>query len=187
MVAKEFLKKVRMFFLMRFKYKLISYGKNFYCGKDLFISKNVLRVGHDVYIGNYSQINTKTFIDDYSMLASYVSIIGGSHNYKLLGEPMRFSGDGGFRPVRIEKDVWIGHGVVIMHGVTIGEGSIVAAGSVITKNILPYTIVGGNPAKFIKKRFASEEECIEHSRKIHMRSAKQYKRMPKLAKVHRQN
>lgn len=46
---------------------------------------------------------------------------------------------------------------MIMPGVTIGEGAIVAAGSVVTKDVAPYTIVGGNPAKEIKKRFSEEE------------------------------
>lgn len=59
----------------------------------------------------------------------------------------------------VENDVWIGANVIVMDGVTIGTGAIVAAGSVITKDIAPYEIVGGVPAKVIKKRF--EEETID--------------------------
>lgn len=58
--------------------------------------------------------------------------------------------------VVIGNDVWIGHGVIILAGVTIGDGAILAAGSVITKDVEPYHIVGGNPAKLIKKRFSEE-------------------------------
>jgi len=57
----------------------------------------------------------------------------------------------------IESDAWIGMNAMIMPGVTIGEGAIVAAGSVVTKDVAPYTIVGGNPAKEVKKRFSEEE------------------------------
>lgn len=52
----------------------------------------------------------------------------------------------------IEDEVWLGANSIILSGVTIGKGAIVAAGSVVTKDVPPYTIVGGNPAKFIKNR-----------------------------------
>lgn len=55
--------------------------------------------------------------------------------------------------VTIGHDVWIGHGAIILPGVTIGNGSIVGAGSVVTKNVEPYTIVVGNPAKPLRPRF----------------------------------
>ena len=53
----------------------------------------------------------------------------------------------------IGNDVWIGHGVTIMPGVEIGDGSVIAANSHVVKNVAPYTIVGGNPARFIRGRF----------------------------------
>ncbi len=55
-------------------------------------------------------------------------------------------------PIIVENNAWIGGRSVILQGVTIGKGAIVAAGSVVTKNVDPYTLVGGTPAKFIKKR-----------------------------------
>lgn len=57
----------------------------------------------------------------------------------------------------IGNDVWIGQGVLIIGGVNIGDGAVVAAGAVVTKDVEPYTIVGGVPARFIKKRFTEEE------------------------------
>ncbi|RHB40483.1 antibiotic acetyltransferase [Enterocloster aldenensis] len=59
----------------------------------------------------------------------------------------------------LENDVWIGESAIILSGVTIGQGAVVAAGAVVTKNIMPYSIVGGNPAKLIRYRF--NEEIIE--------------------------
>lgn len=60
-------------------------------------------------------------------------------------------GDMEFHPIHIEDKVWLGANVTILPGVTIGEGAIVAAGAVVTKDVPPRTIVGGIPAKFIKK------------------------------------
>ena len=59
--------------------------------------------------------------------------------------------------VHIEEGVWVGCNATILKGVTIGKGAVVAAGSVVTKDVLPYSIVGGNPAKVIKYRFTPEQ------------------------------
>lgn len=58
--------------------------------------------------------------------------------------------------VIIENDVWIGTGTTILSGVIIGNGAVIGAGSVVTKDVAPYTIVAGNPARLIKKRFDDE-------------------------------
>lgn len=69
------------------------------------------------------------------------------------------------QPVVIEDDVWCGANVTILKGVTIGRGSVVAAGAVVTKSFPPYSIIGGVPARLLKKRF-SETEIREHERII---------------------
>ena len=56
----------------------------------------------------------------------------------------------------IGNDVWIGYDAIVMPGVQIGDGAIIASGSVVTKDVEPYCIVGGNPAKLIRKRFSDE-------------------------------
>ena len=65
--------------------------------------------------------------------------------------------------VIIENDVWIGDGCTIMSGIRIGSGSVIAARSVVVKDVAPYTIVGGNPARFIKERFPKSitEQLLE--------------------------
>ncbi len=57
-------------------------------------------------------------------------------------------------PVTIGHDVWIGHGAIILPGRSIGTGAVVAGGAIVTKDVAPYTIVAGNPAKVIRPRFA---------------------------------
>ncbi len=59
--------------------------------------------------------------------------------------------------VTIGHDVWIGHGVTVTAGVTIGTGAVVGAGAVVTRDVDPYTIVGGVPARFIKRRFTEAQ------------------------------
>ena len=55
-------------------------------------------------------------------------------------------------PIAIQANAWIAGWSIVLPGVTIGEGAVVAAGAVVTKDVEPWTVVGGNPAKFIKKR-----------------------------------
>lgn len=67
-------------------------------------------------------------------------------------ECVRTKGD-----VHIGSDVWVGSNVVILSGVTIGHGAVIGAGSVVSKNVLPYTIIGGNPARTIRRRFSDSQ------------------------------
>lgn len=59
--------------------------------------------------------------------------------------------------VVIGNDVWIGNNVILMDGITIGDGAIIGTGAIVTKDVEPYSIVGGIPAKLIRKRFSQEE------------------------------
>ncbi|MEL7151447.1 MAG: DapH/DapD/GlmU-related protein, partial [Pseudomonadota bacterium] len=64
--------------------------------------------------------------------------------------------------VTIGHDVWIGHGVTITAGVTIGTGAVIGAGAVVTKDVAPYTVVGGVPAREIKRRFTyAQAEALQ--------------------------
>ena len=70
-------------------------------------------------------------------------------------EDLKYNKDG--FTVTIGNDVWIGHGVSIKSGITIGDGAVIAAGAVVTKDVQPYAIVGGVPARLIRYRFSEEQ------------------------------
>ena len=107
-------------------------------------------------------IYPKVEIGKYTMLANDVKVIGGDHRYDLSGLPIIFSGRNNLKATKIGDDVWIGANSIIMTGVKIGDGAIIAAGSVVTKDIEPYIVVGGIPARFIKKRFKTDVEVSAH-------------------------
>ena len=64
-------------------------------------------------------------------------------------------------PPQIGHDVWIGSGAIVLRGVTIGNGAVVAAGAVVTRDVAPYTVVAGVPARLLKPRFESEAQRLQ--------------------------
>lgn len=134
-------------------------------------------------IGSYSYVNKNTLIQNakignYCSIASNVKIGLGRHpinlfststlfyttkntfNIKLIENDLDFQE---YLPIIIEHDVWIGTGAIVMDGVRIGNGAIIAAGAVVTKDVAPFAIVGGIPAKIIKYRFSENirEQLLE--------------------------
>ncbi len=85
------------------------------------------------------------------MMAPEVAIIATNHNYDRIDIPMNQQGEIN-KTIEIGDDCWLGYRSIICAGVKIGKGSIVAAGAVVTKDVPPYSIVGGIPAKVIKTR-----------------------------------
>lgn len=163
--------------LKKIKWRKYSFGKNFHSGRGVHLwAKNSISIGDNFYIGRYSQIECDCFIGNNVIFGNYVALVGKfDHNFKQIGTPTRlasqirdssYSWIGLNLKVIIEDDVWIGYGSIIISGVRIGKGSIIASGSVVVKDVQPYTIVGGNPAKFLKFRF-SEEEILVHEKLIY--------------------
>lgn len=87
------------------------------------------------------------------MMGTDVTIITRNHRFDRTDIPMMEQGFEEERPVYIGNDVWIGDRVLILPGVHIGDGSIIAAGAVVTKDVPPYSIVAGVPARKIRDRF----------------------------------
>lgn len=104
-------------------------------------------IARNCYIGVFKPI----VIGANSMIGAYSYIISANHSYQRRDVPINSQGYWG-APINIEEDVWLGTHVVVLPGVRIGKGAIVAAGSVVNKDIPPYEIWGGAPARFIKER-----------------------------------
>ena len=134
--------------------------------KNVFIYDNV-SIGPYAF---FSAKNAKVIIKANCAIAENLTIHTGNHA-RLIG---RFVSDitekdkpkGYDHDVVIENDVWIGSNVTILEGVTIGRGATVAAGAVVNKNVPPYSIVGGIPAKVIKF-YWSIDEILEHEAKLY--------------------
>lgn len=131
----------------------------------------------DQVLYHYEFIGTKLIIGKFCSIAPETRFIMDGGNHRMDGStfPFNIFGNGweAFTPSLAElpikgdtiigNDVWIGRGATIMPGVCIGDGAIISAEAVVVKDVEPYTIVGGNPAKEVRKRFSPEtiQELLE--------------------------
>ena len=156
-----------IFFFSRIKNKCITaYIKKQFRkhGKDIYISKGCvfndpknMEIGEHVYFGRnciIQSVHGDIIIGSHVMFGPGVNIHGGNDRYEIGGGDMdelkKQYGDD--PPVLIGSDVWIGANVIILSGAKIGDGAVIGAGSVVTKDIDPYSVAVGNPAKVIKNR-----------------------------------
>lgn len=114
----------------------------------------MVSVGDHCYLGDSVQLyawNEHITIGNHVLIAAGVRMITRKHGFADVELPMSEQGYDN-APIVIGDDVWIGFQAVILSGVTIGQGSIVGAGAVVTKDVEPHSIVGGVPARLIRKR-----------------------------------
>lgn len=110
----------------------------------------------DIFIGDYTHVTSRVKLVGPVTLGNYVTIGSGAqitgltHNYLDVTRPIAKQGVTPNRTV-VEDDVWIGGNSCINQGITIGTHSIIASGSVVTKNVPPYSVVGGNPARILRQ------------------------------------
>jgi acetyltransferase-like isoleucine patch superfamily enzyme len=131
------------------KYKNFSIGRYTYGKPKIYASKDSFSIGKfcsiadgvTIYAGAEHQTSWTT---TYPFL-EFPELIKDKEVNKSKGK------------VKIGNDVWLADGVLILSGVTIGDGAVIAARSVVTKDVKPYEIVGGNPAKHIKFRFSESQ------------------------------
>lgn len=154
--------KVKPDTIIHFTASLLRNPKNIIIGKNVIVKSYAhlcvcrdiasISIGDRTTIGFYTMIysSEKIEIGSDCMIAPFVYIVDSNHGInKAL--PMNQQ-DNISAPIKIGSDVWIGAHSTILRGVTIGDGAIVAAGSVVTKDVDPYSIVGGVPAKKIGER-----------------------------------
>lgn len=119
---------------------IFTYGGNITIGENCSINPYCVLYGHGgLSIGNNV------------LIAGGTMIIPSNHTFADRSVPIALQGNEA-RGIVIEDDVWIGHACSILDGVTIGKGSVIAAGSVVKDNVEPYSVMGGVPARLIRKR-----------------------------------
>ena len=127
------------------------------CGENVNVERHA-RFGRGVTLGDRSGIGINASIGEQTHIGSDVMmgpdcvIYTRNHRFDRLDIPMREHGYGPVEPVEIGDDCWIGGRVTILPGVHVGNGAVIAAGAVVTKDVPPYAVVGGVPAKIIYNR-----------------------------------
>lgn len=159
---------INMFFLKKNPHKLITLNNDLKLeGHNNFYNSVLSLCTIGAFSYSSSNLNYGVSIGRYCSLASNIKIMGAHHFPEWISTSPHFYSEDyhdtdpalvthnyrSRRNVTIGNDVWIGADVVLKNNITIGDGAIIASNSVITKNVEPYTIVGGNPAKLIRKRF----------------------------------
>ena len=139
----------------------VKFGKHVFFGPfSVCASKNgKIEIDDHATISSHCRLGStygKVYIGKYAMIGAYCYIGGGNHSLSDLSKPMmeqEFNSKGG---VEIEDDVWLGASVLVMDGVRIGKGSVIGACSMVNKDIPPYSIAYGIPAKVHGSRQKSE-------------------------------
>jgi len=121
-----------------------------YYGCDIMLLEGAKLTLGSGFMNSFTEIRCKEAItiEDGATIGRYVKILD-SDFHQIEFENGKLSEM--TKPIHIEKHVWIGTGAIILKGVHIGEGAVISAGSVVTKNVPAHAIVGGNPAKIIKR------------------------------------
>jgi acetyltransferase-like isoleucine patch superfamily enzyme len=121
-----------------------------------------LKVGNNSSIGTFNYIGCSGYIEigNNVMLGPRVGLFAENHVYDSVYKPIKDQGVVR-KTIVIEDDCWIGTNSVVLSGVRIGTGSVVAAGSVVTKDVAPFSVVAGVPAKLIKSRLAGASTEME--------------------------
>ena len=115
----------------------------------------VLEIGNYVGIGRHTQISVKktVVIGDFTRIGSFVTIRDNIHKPFKNKDEKIIQTQAHIEPVKIGKDVWIGNYATIMPGVNIGDGAIISTYALVSKDVPPYTLVAGQPARVIKMRY----------------------------------
>jgi maltose O-acetyltransferase len=129
------------------------------CGEWVNIGPDVhlgdgsnIRMGERSGLGRGCRVYGGLTVGDEVMVGPEVAFLASNHRFDRADVPIGHQGIGDLAPPRIEDGAWIGLRATILAGRVVGRGAIVAAGAVVTKDVAPFTIVGGNPATVIGDR-----------------------------------
>jgi chloramphenicol O-acetyltransferase type B len=114
------------------------------------------RLGRYSYVGRGFQAPSPVSVGDLTMISTDVHIVANDHGIDDPANPTRLAFRWRHLVTVFEADVLVGHGAVLRAGVRIGRGAVVGAGAVVVADVEPYCVVGGNPARFIRRRFCNE-------------------------------
>jgi maltose O-acetyltransferase len=133
-------------------------GAHFNIGTRVHLGtgRNV-RIGDRSGLGSRSRVYDGVTIGDEVMFGPDCTILAQNHRFDRLDQEIGWQGKLEAKPPVIEDGAWIGLHVIILPGRVIGRGAIVGAGSVVTRDVAPYSIVGGNPAQVIGSRLPDED------------------------------
>lgn len=111
-----------------------------------------IRIGDHSAIGVNCRVVGPVTLGDNVMMGPDVLILTQNHGFSTIDLPMRLQASSDPKPVVIEDDVWLGARAILLPGVRVGRGSIVGAAAVVTRDVEPYSIVAGNPARVVNTR-----------------------------------
>jgi len=155
--------------LYKLRFPNLKVGVHFRLGLKLNITKVNVSFGDYCYLGPRANISNPLSVANMVLISSDFSVIGNDHGMYEVGVPMRIALPSNVESLAIttiEDEVWIGQGVTILAGVTIGKGSIIGASSFVNKDIPPYSIGAGIPAKVIKQRF-NQSDIVTHEASLY--------------------
>ena len=163
---KYFLRDKNVSFTPEFDFKNTTFGSDIYIGKNVVLRNSF--IDNNSYVSDNSKITT-TEIGKFCSIGQNVRIGLGKHpihfvsthpSFYSTNKPFKVFSDKNYineyDSVQIGNDVWIGENAIIPSGVRINNGAVIAAGAIVTKDVKPYSIVGGIPAKHIKYRFDND-------------------------------
>jgi acetyltransferase-like isoleucine patch superfamily enzyme len=145
---------------LRRRLRLAELGEGFQWGRDLVIGAGS-RIGRFAYLGPGFASHGPVVVGDLCMIAAGCRIVGDDHLIDRPGTPTRLGWpDELRRPTIFGADVWVGERVTIREGVTIGAGAVVGSAATVVRDVAPYTIVAGTPARVVRDRFEAEQLAL---------------------------
>lgn len=133
-------------------YSKRAFARKTNIGRKVYLGKlDCVKIGEDSSLGDNFQLRSSVMtVGNHVMTAEDILVLGGGHKFDRLDIPMNKQGSLPKGSLVVEDDVWIGRRAIILaKNITISRGAIVGAGAVVTKDIPPYAIVAGNPAKIV--------------------------------------